>query len=62
MVIEIIGEGLTEGQSRRLRRTASRRARELILRHATRVVRLAARLIERSRVTPDEFIELMKGT
>src|SRR5262249_47341622 len=62
MVIEIIGEERTEGQSRRLRRTASRRARELILRHATRVARLAARLTERGRVTPDEFLELMKGT
>jgi ATP-dependent Zn protease len=62
MVIEIIGEELPEGQNRRLRRTASRRARELILQHQARVARLATRLIERSRVTPDEFIKVMKGT
>jgi ATP-dependent Zn protease len=62
-VIELIG-GLDTPveQHRELRYAGYRRARELILQNEEGVARLADRLIERGRVTADEFIDLIKGT
>ncbi len=61
MVIEIIGQDASEEQHRELRCAGYRRARELILIHEARVVRLATRLVERSEVKRQEFIDLMQA-
>jgi ATP-dependent Zn protease len=58
-VIEIIGQDASEEQHRELRCAGYRRARELILLHKAKVVRLATRLLDRSEVKSREFVDLM---
>jgi hypothetical protein len=59
--IEIIGEDASEEQSRALRKAGYDRARELMLLHDTKLIRLAIRLTEQGSIEPHEFVELMNG-
>jgi hypothetical protein len=58
-VLDIIGEDLSEKQSLDTRDAGYMRARELILMHKSKVVRLAERLAHEGRVDAPEFINLI---
>src|SRR5215813_11278691 len=57
---EIIGWDAPEGQKRQMLDAGYRRARELILLHRDKLVRLAEHLYRTGTVQPDEVTELMK--
>jgi ATP-dependent Zn protease len=58
----ILDEGLSEDQSKEVRKAGRQRARELILKHEGKVRQLAARLVERHQIDGSEFLSLMNAT
>jgi hypothetical protein len=59
--LQIIGEETSDEQCWELCNAGYLRARELILLHDTKVIRLAIHLIMRGGIEPPEFIHVMNG-